>query len=65
MGIADTIAGEWIADADLHPATNVYGRRFWAKGNIEGEFYGTWPTKDGLRPDGLFWHFPAAKKGGE
>ena len=64
MGIADTIAGEWIADADLHHATNVYGRRFWAKGNIEGEFYGTWPTKDGLRPDGLFWHFPAAKKGG-
>lgn len=56
--LSQEIAGTWVPDSEVHPATNVYGRRFWARGDIEGVFYGQWPTKDGLRPPELYWHFP-------
>ena len=56
--IAEQLAGEWVADKDMGPLTNIAGRRFWARGNIEGYYNGYWPTKDGLKPDDLWWHFP-------
>lgn len=56
MGDIERMAGKWVADADMNPATNVWGRRFYSE-ECEGVFRGDWPTKNGLPPRGLWWHF--------
>lgn len=60
------MAGQWVADEDMHPATNVAGRRYWAPGaalgdEIEGVYWGSWPTHSGMKPQGLYWFFPPAE----
>jgi hypothetical protein len=59
VSYAETIAGTWVRNEDMHPMTNIAGRRFWARGNIEGTFNGYWPTPDGMMPRDLWWHFPS------
>ena len=55
------MAGLWVKHEDMHPATNIWGRRFWAPTEdgvgIEGTWRGIFPTRDGTTPRGLFWHF--------
>jgi hypothetical protein len=63
VSILPMIAGTWVRDDDMPPWVNVAGRRFWARGNIEGTFNGYWPTPDGLRPRDLWWHFPSHQEG--
>ena len=60
MSLAKTIAGTWVADADMDPMTNVYGRKWWAPciamgDNIEGTYRGFWPKNE--KPQGLHWLF--------
>ena len=50
------IGGRMVADSDVHPACNVYGRK-WIAGDMHGTFRGEWPTPDGLKPPRLFWLF--------
>lgn len=57
MGLPESLAGKWVADNEMPPETNIWGRRYWARGNIEGEYKGRWPTPDGLKPQGLYWFF--------
>ena len=60
MSVTEKVmGGQWVAEADVHPMTNIAGRRYWARGNIEGHYNGYWPTKDGMRPAELFWWFPS------
>lgn len=57
MGIAQDIAGKLVADEDMHPMVNIYGRKWIAGGDMSGEYRGTWPTRDGMKPPRLFWVF--------
>ena len=59
MGMAERIAGQWIADEDMHPMTNIAGRRWWAAGNLSAFYNGYWATPGGMKPVGLYWHFPS------
>ncbi|MEM1149039.1 MAG: hypothetical protein AAGI03_00570 [Pseudomonadota bacterium] len=58
----DEINGRWVDDIDMHPMTNIEGRRWWAPGEggtgIWGEFRGIWSTRYGLKPEGLIWFCP-------
>ena len=51
------MAGEWVADSEMHPTTNVYARAWWVSDDLYGVYRGTWPTKTGMKPDNLFWLF--------
>jgi hypothetical protein len=62
MGLAEQIAGVWVANEDMHPATNIWAREYWVKGNISGTFRGHWNTSNGLPPENLLWHFPLTPK---
>jgi hypothetical protein len=67
MNIAEEIAGTWVKNEDMHPITNIAGRRYWAEGvngreDIEGIFHGTWFTHRGERPQGVYWFFPSQVK---
>lgn len=53
----EKIAGRLIADKDMHPATNIF-RRKWIAGDMHGTYVGFWPTPDGRRPPHLYWVFP-------
>ena len=57
--IIDAMAGRWVPDKDVHPSINIWGRRFWAPGNIEGTYRGSFPTHLGEKPKGLYWLFNA------
>jgi hypothetical protein len=62
MGLAEQIAGVWVASKDMNPATNIWAREYRAKGNISGTFHGHWNTPNGAQPSDLFWHFPLFPK---
>jgi len=57
----ERMAGRWVKNEDVHPETNIWGLRFWAPTEdgvgMEGIYRGHFPTRDGTRPAGLFWHF--------
>jgi len=55
---AEWIAGTWVRDSDLDPATNIYGRRWWAVGNREGTYRGPDTMPDDISKADLWWHFP-------
>jgi hypothetical protein len=65
MGLAEQIAGVWVADKDMHPTTNIWAREYWAKGDISGTFLGYWNTPGGIPPKDLFWHFPTVENEGQ
>jgi hypothetical protein len=56
-------AGDWVSNKDMHPITNIWGREYWAAGNISGTYRGYWPTTNGFAPSNLFWHFPTPTEG--
>ena len=59
--LAKEIAGTWVRNEDMHPMTNIAGRRWCSPSSgLEGEYRGMWPTPDGMRPLDLWWHFPTA-----
>ncbi len=61
MGIGLDLAGEWVADQDMHPLINIAGREWMtADSEMRGTFYGLPdPRPQAAKGRGLYWRFPA------
>ena len=56
--ICGMIAGHWVANEDMHPMTNIAGRKWMTK---DGELHGvTFPPNHALER-GIMCHFPVDK----
>lgn len=55
-----SIAGKWVPDEAMHPATNIWNREWMTKdGEMHGKYLGQFSLPDEARRRGLLWHFPA------
>jgi hypothetical protein len=51
--------GKWVFDADMHPLTNIAGRRWRAiDGSAEGIYYGQGSFPSHINRRSLMWFFP-------
>lgn len=55
--VCDPSEGKWVHRRDVHPTTNVAGRRYMTGDGVEGVFYG-----QSIGTLDLWWFFPAAQQ---
>ncbi len=63
MTTCEKIAGQWVHDKDMNPATSIMGRRWWARGNLEGTYHGAGSIPDCVNRADLWWHFASQPRG--
>ena len=63
MQLGTQIAGYWIQNEDMHPQTNISGRRWMtADGKYMGVYHHEIPAYVVHGPSPLYWHFPLTEK---